>query len=95
MEMDTRMSRLSFEKMIAIMAKETLVTFPISPKNSKSIQMLVKATIRSLHLTRWQASSILLWQASTSTNLLYYRTQVTFDSGNTQRISKYIAGPKD
>jgi hypothetical protein len=34
-------------------------------------------------------------QASTSTNLLYYyRTQVTLDSGNTQRISKYIAGPK-
>jgi hypothetical protein len=59
----------SFEKMKAIIAKETLVTFPNFTKKFEFHTDTSKATIRSLHLIRWQASSILLLQASTSTNL--------------------------
>jgi hypothetical protein len=64
----------AFDQMKAIMAKETLVTFPDFTKELEIHTDASKLQLGtwSLHLTRWQACSILLMQTTASPNLLHY-----------------------
>jgi hypothetical protein len=79
--------------MKAIMGKETLVKFPSFTKEFE-----IHTDARKLQLGACISQGgkpVAFYSRKLQPAQTHYRTQVTLDGGNTQRISKYIAGPKD